>query len=276
MLLSARDRRESLAAVSDALERQGLERRLRLVTRAGDPWNPTDLARVICAEAATVVIVDDTTKGEFASMTLAMAVTRQRTDASQLVIVQVRNAEMKAIVDRAAGPGHTAVTSEDIIAKALAQSSRQPGVTEALFELLDFDGVELHTQQVASAEGLTYGEVGRRMRGGTLVGLVGDDGAIRVNPPAATVLGASDRCFVVKAEADRMAVLDDPARAEIRAVAGVTLGGEPEPHVAIVGPAQTALRVAGNLRAFLSEDAEAPSSRATRSRCQRRPRGPRA
>jgi hypothetical protein len=73
---------------------------------------------------------------------------------------------------------------------------------------------------------------------------------------AATVLGAGDRCLVVKADEEHPAVLDDAERARPRTVAGLALGAEPEPHVGIVGPAAAALRVAGNLRAFLSADAE--------------------
>ncbi len=256
VVLSGRDRRDALTELTDLLEAADLEGRLRIVTRAGDPWSPADLRRVNCGVARTVIIVDDAARSEYAAMTLAFAVAKQRQDDTQRCIVQVRNAAMKAIVDGAEDPRLIAITSEDIIAKALAQSARQPGVTQALFELLDFGGLELYSQEVDRAAGLPYGDVARRLVGGTTIGLVRAEGGVLVNPDPATVVGAGDRCLVVKADADHLAVLGgdhDVAPPTVAAVRLVTAG---EPHVAIVGPAEGALRVAGNLTSFLSAGAE--------------------
>ena len=253
-LLSSLDRRASMDALEDVLEGEGSARRLRLVTRSGDPWNPNDLRRVNCGAASRIIVVDDPTKSEFASATLAFATSTQRVDDRQVCIVQVRNTEIKSIVERATDARYIALTSEDVILRALAQSARQPGVTEALFELLDFDGSEIHRQLVDGAAGSTYAEVASRLVGATAIGIVRRDGAILVNPLSDTLLADGDTCLLVKRSADDLAVLG--RRDEGGAViAEVSLSTAAEPHVAVVGPVGPASQVAANLQSFLSGSA---------------------
>ena len=253
-LLSPLDRRGSLDALEDILQGDASIGRLRLITRSGDPWNLNDLRRVNCGAAATIVVVDDSTKSEYASMTLALTASTLREDDDQACIVQVRNTAMKEIFDWATDAHYVAVTSEDVILKALAQSARQPGVTETLFELLDFSGAELYRQGVEGAAGLTYAEVVTRIAGGSTIGVVQGDGSTLVNPPASTVLCEGDELLLVKESSDDVAVLCPVDDREI-VTTGIRLAQRPEPHVAIVGPAEPALRVAANLRSFLSRQA---------------------
>jgi hypothetical protein len=252
VLLSALDRRVTMDALEDILQGDASAARLRLITRSGDPWNPNDLRRVNCGAATTVIIVDDVAKSEYSSMTLAFAASAQREDDRQICIVQVRNLAMKAIVDRATDAHYISVTSEDVILKALAQSARQPGVTETLFELLDFDGAEVHRQHVDGSVGLTYTEVVRRLEGGSAIGIVRQDGSTLVNPPVGTTVREGEDLLLVKESSDDIATLG-PVEGDSSAVAiHVRLDRVVEPHVAIVGPAGPALRVAHNLRSFLS------------------------
>jgi ion channel POLLUX/CASTOR len=254
-VLSPLDRRSSFERLDEMLKSAGMNKRLRVITRSGDPWNPIDLRRVNCGAARTVIIVDDVAKSAYSSMTLAFAATKQRQNDRQLCIVQVRNMEMKDIVDRSTDAHFIAVTSEDVILKAIAQSARQPGVTETLFDLLDFGGSELYTQRIEGATGLTYAELSSRLIGATAAGMVRRDGSTVVNPPPSSVIHDGDELLVVKQAADDIAVLDAPTDASFRADSRVTLTTVAEPHVGIVGPAGPALKVAENLRSFLSGDA---------------------
>jgi hypothetical protein len=253
-LLSSLDRRASLDALEDILRGDASAGRLRLITRSGDPWDLSDLRRVNCGAAATIIVVDDSTKSEYASMTLALTASTLREGDAQACIVQVRNTAMKEIFDRSTDARAVAVTSEDVILKALAQSARQPGVTETLFELLDFSGAELYRQDVEGVVGLTYGEVVTRISGGSAIGVVRVDGSALVNPPAGTVLCEGEELLVVKESSDEVAVLCPADDREI-VTTDIRLARRAEPHVAIVGPAGPALRVADNLRSFLSQQA---------------------
>jgi hypothetical protein len=258
VLLSSLDRRASLEALEDILQGDPSAGRLRLITRSGDPWNPSDLRRVNCGAARTIIIVDDPAKSEYSSMTLAFAASAQCEDDSQSCIVQVRNVEMKAIVDRATDARYIAVTSEDVILKALAQSARRPGVTEALFELLDFGGSEAYRQRVDGAAGLTYGEVASRLEGASAIGVVQQDGSTLVNPPSETIVGDAEQFFLIKRSADDIAVLgpvDGEGAARTVSTAHVRLATMADPHVGIVGPRGPASTVADNLRSFLAEAA---------------------
>jgi ion channel POLLUX/CASTOR len=255
VVLSSLDRRSSLETLDDMLERNGLRNRLRVITRTGDPWNPSDLDRVNCGAARTLIVVDDVTKSEYSSMTLAFAASKQRQSDEQMCVVQVRNAQMKAVVDRATDAQYIAVTSDDVILQAIAQSARQPGVTETLFELLDFGGSELYTQHVDGAGGLTYAELSNRLVGATATGVVRRDGSIVVNPPPGSLIGDGDRLLVVKQAADDTAVLGGGSGELAEPDVHVDLTPAAEPHVGIVGPAGPALKVADHLRSFLTGDA---------------------
>jgi ion channel POLLUX/CASTOR len=258
VILASLDRRASMEALEDILQGDSSSGRLRLITRSGDPWNPSDLRRVNCGAARTVIVVDDPAKSEYSSMTLAFAASAQCEDDDQLCIVQVRNVAMKAIVDRATDAHYIAVTSEDVILKALAQSARRPGVTEALFELLDFGGSEAYRQRVVGAAGLSYGEVASRLEGASAIGVVQQDGSTLVNPPVNTIVCDAEQLFLVKQSADDVAVLgpvDAGGAASTATTAQVRLATMADPHVAIVGPRGPASTVADNLRSFLAEEA---------------------
>jgi ion channel POLLUX/CASTOR len=255
VVLAALDRRSSFETLDEMLVSAGMGKRLRVITRSGDPWNPSDLRRVNCGAARTVIVVDDLSKSEFSSMTLAFAATKQRQTDRQSCIVQVRNAEMKEIVDRATDAQYIAVTSEDVILKAIAQSARQPGVTETLFDLLDFGGSELYSQHIDGAAGLTYAELSTRLLGATAAGLVRRDGSTLVNPAPTSVIHDGDELLVVKQAVDDTAVLGAASGAPAETASHVDLTTPAEPHVGIVGPAGPALKVADNLRSFFAAGA---------------------
>jgi hypothetical protein len=244
-----------MEALEDVLDGEEPARHMRLVTRSGDPWNPNDLRRINCGAARTVIIVDDLAKSEYASVTLAFAASTQRQDDQQVCIVQVRNIEIKSIIEGATDARYIALTSEQVILAALAQSARQPGVTEALFELLDFDGSEIYRQLVDGSAGLTYGEVAGRLVGATAVGIVRRDGSILVNPPAGTLIAEDEPCLLVKRSATDLAVLGRRDDERGAGMVAVELSTAAEPHVGIVGPIGPASQVAANLQSFRSDGA---------------------
>ena len=70
-------------------------------------------------------------------------------------IRDVANAEIARVV----GGGEVQlVLADDLIARIMVQSTRQPGLSGVYTELLDFDGCEIYAAEQPALTGKTFGE----------------------------------------------------------------------------------------------------------------------
>jgi voltage-gated potassium channel Kch len=94
----------------------------------------------------------------------------------------------------------------DVVARIIAQTCRQAGLSIVYGELLDFDGDEIYFSQ-PTLDGMTFGEAQLAYEDSTLIGIANPDG-VRVNPPAATVIGAGERLILIAADDDAIHLRD--------------------------------------------------------------------
>lgn len=89
----------------------------------------------------------------------------------------------------------------DVVARIIAQTCRQAGLSIVYGELLDFDGDEIYFSRQPTLEGRTFGDAQLAFEDSTLIGIASSDG-VRLNPPAATVIGAGERLILIAADDD--------------------------------------------------------------------------
>jgi Trk K+ transport system NAD-binding subunit len=80
------------------------------------------------------------------------------------------------------------------------QACRQPGLASVFTDLLDFANDEFYFATAEAVVGRSYAEVLLAFETSSLVGTLSPDGAVRLNPPADTVIQPDDRLILVAAD----------------------------------------------------------------------------
>ena len=90
----------------------------------------------------------------------------------------------------------------DLIARIIAQTCRQSGLSIVYTELLDFGGDEIYFKSEPELVGKTFGETLVEYEDSTVIGLFTAGNISRLNPPMDTRLEAGDRIIAISADDD--------------------------------------------------------------------------
>lgn len=119
-----------------------------------------------------------------------------------VVVAAVRDTRSHLTARLAAGPGGHVLCVDDIIARLLVQTAREPGLSLVYQELLDFAGDEFYTTADQGLAGRTFGEALLAFSTSSVVGLLHADGGVALNPDPRTTIGAGDRIILISEDDD--------------------------------------------------------------------------
>nr|WSW64825.1 NAD-binding lipoprotein [Streptomyces sp. NBC_00995] len=187
--------------------------RTKVVCRNGRPTDPAALTRVSPATADVVLVLPRDQPHEDAEIVKNLLALRTAVDEGSRVrtVAVVRDARYRLAAELAAGPGAVVLEIDDVTARLVAQCARQPGLSLVYQELLDFAGDEFYVVDAPSQSGRVFSEVLRACPTSSVVGVVRADGTLRLNPPAASVLGPGDRLVVIAQDDDTTRTTVEPA-----------------------------------------------------------------
>ena len=89
------------------------------------------------------------------------------------------------------------VCIQDTIARIIANTCRQHGLSEVLTELFNFGGHEMYIENIPTLEGKTFHQALMSFSNATAVGICDKDGS-HLNPPMDTVIGKGDRIVIIE------------------------------------------------------------------------------
>jgi voltage-gated potassium channel Kch len=95
-----------------------------------------------------------------------------------------------------------AVLTGDLIARIVAQTSRQSGLSVVYTELMDFGGDEIYFKHEPALAGKTFGESLLQYEDSSLLGIRKTDGRILLGPAMDTVIETNDQIFALSADDD--------------------------------------------------------------------------
>ena len=216
-------RRRATIAILSELDKVDMDDRLRhrlgstgrtqVITRTGSPLDLSDLelmnlnrARSIIVLAPTGTSVDDA-DAYVLKVLLAINKGPQFRDRPHHVVAAVRTSRNKAVAELAGGDA-TVIDGDEISARLVVQTARQPRLSVIYHDLLDFDGNEFYIVPEKRLVGHTFGQALFAYGTSCPVGLFGPDGVARLNPPSDTVIGPDD-LLVLLAEDDSKIKLGD-------------------------------------------------------------------
>ncbi|MDB5614702.1 MAG: hypothetical protein JWQ22_2355 [Devosia sp.] len=177
--------------------------RTRVICRHGAPTDIHDLAIVSPQQARSIIVLSP--EGEDSSAAdsqviktlLALVNDPRRAAKRYRIAAEIRdnaNAEVARVVG---GSEAQLVLADDFIARIVANSSRQSGLSAVYSELLDFDGCEIYTIEQAGLTGNSFGDALMAYEASTLIGLVSLDGQVQLNPPMDSVIPAGARAIII-------------------------------------------------------------------------------
>ena len=89
------------------------------------------------------------------------------------------------------------VLATDLVARLMAQTCRQSGLSVVYTELLDFDGDEIYFADEPRLAGKTFGDALFAFEDSAAIGIVPDGGTPMLNPPMETLIRSGDQIIAV-------------------------------------------------------------------------------
>ncbi|MDT9685422.1 NAD-binding lipoprotein [Streptomyces sp. TRM76323] len=247
VVANANQRRSAVAvlAAKDKVEMEseiaanvGRNRSTRVICRTGSVTVPAVLARVSPHTAKAVLVLPPRDEGgdlQVVKTLLAVNAAVPRVGGDTAVIAAVRDARHHLAATLAAGPGGCVLNIDDVIARLLVQTSRQPGLSLVYQELLDFEGDEFYTCSASDFAGRTFGETLLSFATSSVVGVLSADGAIALNPPSDTRIDADDQLLVITRDDDTAVRTDAPLPVDEDAIVGAAVPVPAAEHLLLLG-----------------------------------------
>lgn len=230
--------------------RVGKLRGMRIITRKGDPTNPTDLTRANIGAAKSVIILDADEHGDATVVSTVLSVKATVNNPAIPVVAEVDNAETAEALTVATRGQVRSVRSHDVIARVTAQASRQPGLSTVILDLLDFDGDELYFASIPALEGKTYGDALLAFAQASVIGLIDDRGNPHINPPTKTAIGKGWRIVAIAEDDDRVVYTGVDKATPPKGAVARTKRTSAE-HILVIGWSSMGRAVVGELSQFL-------------------------
>ncbi|MFD7082071.1 NAD-binding lipoprotein [Streptomyces sp. NPDC059918] len=218
-VLGPKDKAEMEDEIALAVGRMG---RTRLICRSGVTTDPAVVALVGPETARAVLVL--THGGEegdahVVKTLLALeAAVRGRGRQSPEVVAAVRDGRHHRAAQLAAGPRGRVLNIEDVTARLVAQTSREPGLSLVHQELLDFAGDEFYTVREPALTGRAFGRLLLAYATSSVVGIVPAGGGVELNPAQDRVLRADDRILLVTEDDDTAVLADGPLPVDEEAI----------------------------------------------------------
>ncbi len=180
LILAAGDEK-SVLVIAEEMERDEMEDLIRdnvevpdnvkIICRNVDICDPAELGRLSIPDSLSVVISPMEDSRVIKTVLAVRKVLKENTN--NVTVVSASVTQDKYLLSSRSIP-LIMLQTYDILAKILAHSGTQPGLSEAFMEVMSFEGSELYLEAFPEAFGLTFREITERTEGATVIGMERD------------------------------------------------------------------------------------------------------
>ncbi|NTU70966.1 MAG: potassium transporter TrkA [Coriobacteriia bacterium] len=198
---------EDKVVMEDAIRAQVPETgNTSVICRSGNPIDMVDLeiGNPHSARAVIVLPTSEDPDTNAIKVVLALAKNPNRKDGPYHVVTQVSDPRSSDVM-RMVGSGDRmlSVLSSDLIARVIAQTSRQCGLSVVYSELLDFGGDEVYFADAPALTGRSYGELLSAYENSAVIGIQRADASVHINPQMDALFESGDRVIAIAQDDDR-------------------------------------------------------------------------
>ncbi len=202
----------------------------RLVVRRGNPTQHADLDLVSPQTSKSIIILplieDDMPDAATIKTILALVKAPNRRPEPYHIVAVLRKVSNQEVAKLVGGDEVEFILNGDVIARIIAQTCRQAGLSNVYTELLDFEGDEIYFQEEPALVGKTFGEALMAYEDSAVIGLARRDAPPRLLPPMDTLITPGDQVMAISKDDDtiRLSNLSDiPLRPDIISLAQPTV-----------------------------------------------------
>ncbi len=203
VVLANQDKVEMEEQIRERIETRGST---RVIVRSGDPIDLNDLELGSPHSARSIIILppeNDDPDANVIKAVLALTNNPNRHQEPYHIVTQIRNRKNMGVVKIIGAKDRVfPLLMRDLIARVVAQTSRQSGLSMVYTELLNFGGDEIYFKQEPNLSGKTFGEALLAYEDSALMGLRKVDGTILLNPPMDTRIEPGDYLFALSEDDD--------------------------------------------------------------------------
>lgn len=226
VVLADKDKVEMEDEIKERVEVKG---KTRIICRNGSPIDPNDL-EIVSPHAAKSIIVlppeNNDPDTDVIKTVLAITNNPQRRTEKYHIVTQIRDAKNLNVLKMVGEDDHVqAILTGDLIARVVAQTSRQSGLSVVYTELMNFGGDEIYFKHEPALTGKTFGEALLLYEDSCVMGLRKTDGRILLSPPMDSIIGKDDQIFALSADDDTVR-LSNPSLIQINE-AHIRSSGQP-------------------------------------------------
>jgi ion channel POLLUX/CASTOR len=183
----------------------GDTKRTRIVCRTGSPISLVDLDIVSLQTSRSIIVLSpekDDADADVIKTILAITNAPNRRPEPYHIVAEIRDPRNMEVARMVGKDEVELVLVGDLVARIIAQTCRQSGLSVVYTELLDFGGDEIYFKEEPLLDGKTFGETLAAYEDSTVMGLYPKGGQPSLNPPMDTRLQPGDQLIVIAEDDD--------------------------------------------------------------------------
>ncbi|HWO19874.1 MAG TPA: hypothetical protein VNO30_13905 [Kofleriaceae bacterium] len=226
-------------------------KRLRVVTRSGNPMVPDDLGLASLATSKAVVVLGPEThpngtpmaahESDTVVLKSLLSIAKASSGKSVHVVAELYDERTAAVARLVAGDRAGLVLASPLISRLLVQTGRQSGLSSVYTELLDFAGNEIYVALEPGLAGTKFRDAVHRYGTSSLIGVITAAGETLVPPAMDRVLAKGDRVVAISEDDDTLLLDGDAPKLDEAALVPAPARPEPRPERTLVLGAGTRL-----------------------------------
>jgi voltage-gated potassium channel Kch len=211
VVLAEQDKVEMEDAIN---ERIPDSKNTRIICRSGSPMDMTDLEIASPHTSRSIIVLSEGEDPDTRVIKCVLAITNNPNRRSEPyhIVTQIRDPQNMDVIKLLSEHDTVQpILTTDLIARVVAQTSRQSGLSIVYTELMNFGGDEIYFKQEPGLSGKTYGDALLAYESSTVMGIRRKDGTILMNPKMDTRIEPGDSVFAI-AEDDNKIQLSNLSR----------------------------------------------------------------
>ncbi len=205
VILAKKDKVE----MEDEIREQVIHRgSTRVICRSGSPIDLNDLEIVSPHTAKSIIVLpsesnNEEPDAEVIKTVLALTNNPNRRKGKYHIVTEINDPRNMGVITLISSKDDVLVLqTRDLIARVVAQTSHQSGLSVVYTELMDFGGDEIYFKQEPALVGKTFGEILTAYEDSTVMGIRKADGSIHMNPPMDSPIEPGDGIFAISEDDD--------------------------------------------------------------------------
>ncbi len=202
VIMADKDKVEMEDEIRDKVGSTG---RTRVVCRRGNPLEPADLEIISLPTCRSIIVLaqdGEDPDSNVIKTVLAIINNPRRRREPYHIVAEIHDPKTVPVARMISEAEVEFVLGGDVIARIIAQTCRQSGLSVVYTELFDFEGDEIYLQAEPGLTGKTFGEALFAYEDSAAIGLCPQGANPKLNPPMDTMIQEGDQIIAISEDDD--------------------------------------------------------------------------